>query len=121
MSYYDEEAIYQDADIEQMQYEREGRELAARRRKMESLIETDPEAAVKWCDHDSSYPLDSPAAVNNSAPRAGQQDSSRCCSCGSVLGVRDLFDWLCASPNGISRYASEVPIIVAGEWRPERG
>lgn len=82
---YDPEAIYQDADIEQAEFERQGYEFAAREHRSQKLREAgDLTAAADACPHGSGYPLHSLAAEHESDPGAGE-DGYRCTGCGSRL------------------------------------
>jgi hypothetical protein len=107
MSFYDDDAIYSDADIEQAELEQMGRENDWMHRKMESLRDSDPMAAALACPHGGGYPLASLAATNYEDPRAGEPEGWRCCDCGSVLATNRFdFDYPC-----------EVPILIPCDWR----
>lgn len=87
---YDPEAVYQDADIEQAQFEADGARLAADRRESERLAaEGNLVEAAEMCPHGGGYPLDSPAALNDGDPNAGEH-GVRCSDCGSRLSA---FAW----------------------------
>lgn len=78
---YDEEAIYQDADIEQMQYEAESRELRALRR-------------AGYCSHQSGVGLPESGEIfypEQVGLKPGQQ---RCTDgCGTVFdSLEELWD-----------------------------
>ena len=86
--WFDEEAIAEErfaADLEMAAFEEEGRRYAAAGRKAKLLyFAGDLAGAAKACPHGGGYPLDSPAAVNNGDPFAGEA-GVRCHDCGSRL------------------------------------
>ena len=85
--FYDEEAVYQDADIEQAQFEAEGRVFSLRMHQSKLLrAEGNLEKAAAKCPHSGGYPLDSPAAEYENDPNKGEE-GVRCSDCGSRLSA----------------------------------
>lgn len=113
MYYHDPEipAGYQDADLEQAEFERQSREFDARMRKMRILrANGELRAAAQACTHSWGYPLDSEAAVHANDPRTGEE-GWRCNHCGSAL-VEDPFLYG-------ADYAGNCPIIAPCELPPK--
>lgn len=76
-----------DADMQQAEYEAEGREHGRRQTKTKQLIQAgDKEGAAKTCPHSGGFPLDSLAAKYDEDPHVGA-DGWRCSDCGSRLSA----------------------------------
>ena len=74
-----------EADVEQAELERLGREYGRREAKMIRAYRAGQlTVAASFCPHGSGYPLNSLAATNDRDPHAGQQ-GVRCSDCGSRI------------------------------------
>lgn len=84
---YDPEVVYQDADIEQAQYEMEGNALARRQRHVETLKRAGADAeATEICAHGYVGKLDGLCSKDD--PRYGEE-GFRCYDCGAVIDEID--------------------------------
>lgn len=90
--YEPDDFFYGDADFEQAEFERQGREFSLRLHQAKLLYrEGNLEAAARKCPHGGGFPLDSIAASEGTTgfgadPNAGE-DGYRCCDCGSRLSA----------------------------------